>query len=53
MGHVMMKTGAYSQLSVMSREEGRKMDNPESVKVRPPFCAVLLNLPGLHWHLED
>jgi hypothetical protein len=28
----MMKAGAFSQLEAMSREQGRKMDSPESVK---------------------
>ena len=33
MGAVMMATGAYNTLALMSQEEGRHMDSPESVKV--------------------
>ena len=33
MGAVMMATGAYNTLTLMSQEEGRHMDSPESVKV--------------------
>lgn len=46
MGAVMMKTGAYNTLTLMSQEEGRHMDSPESVKVRGvqwqcTVCTVL------------
>lgn len=37
MGAVMMRTGAYSTLTLMSQEEGRHMDSPESVKNIPTF----------------
>lgn len=37
MGAVMMKTGAYNTLELMSKEEGRHMDSPDSIKV---ICYV-------------
>ena len=35
----MMATGAYNTLALMSQEEGRHMDSPESVKVRTAHKA--------------
>jgi phosphatidylserine decarboxylase len=37
MGAVMMATGAYNTLALMSQEEGRHMDSPESLKNIPTF----------------
>ncbi len=33
-GYLMLKTGTLNTLELMSKEEGKHMDNPESVNVR-------------------
>ncbi len=39
----MLKTGTLNTLELMSKEEGKHMDNPESVKVQPFIPSPRLN----------
>jgi hypothetical protein len=43
----MMATGAYNTLALMSQEEGRHMDSPESVKVGPCLPTPLRRVETL------
>lgn len=49
----MIATGAYNTLALMSQEEGRHMDSPESVKVGTCLpallCPVEAMLPSCMW----
>lgn len=42
----MMKSGALNTLELMSKDQGRHMDSPESVKVRVACCGLLAPAPG-------
>ena len=39
-GYLMLKTGTLNTLELMSKEEGKHMDNPESIKVRLLRCLA-------------
>ena len=38
-GYLMMKTGTLNTLELMSKEEGKHMDSPESAKVLETSCC--------------